>query len=86
MRFVHLKNGVYKCEYCPKEYKKGGYENLLYHLAKEHQVGEFRHKCDQCDKVFEGSGPLKKHKKMRHEKSFQVMCEICGKECLSQFT
>jgi len=84
MRRNHRKgdNG-YKCDWCSQEFKDGC-EPFLFHLAKEHQVGELRHKCDQCDKVFERKRRLEKHKETRHTKSLSVICDKCGKECLTQ--
>ena len=77
-------DGTFHCDWCSKIFKAYNCEQFLHHLTKEHQIGEFRHSCDQCDKVFPQSHTLKEHKKIQHEKSFVVICDKCGKECLSK--
>ena len=48
-------NGDFECNMCSKVCRKNDSEAFMHHLTKEHQLGEFRHKCDQCDEVFVNS-------------------------------
>ena len=80
-------DGTFKCDLCSNVFShKQGCEHFLYHLTKEHQIGEFRHRCDQCDKAFKIVSDLNSHKKISHEKSCVVICDQCGKECQSKIT
>ena len=78
-------DGVFECHLCSKLFKKCNPEQFMYHLTKEHQIGEFRYKCDQCDKAYCWRYELDNHKKIHHEKSFSVICDQCGKECLTKY-
>ena len=82
MLLHHRKDGIYKCDWCPKQFKDTSV--FLCHLTKEHEIGEFRHKCDQCDKVFDLKTQLRRHMKIRHEKACTVICEQCGDEFLTK--
>ena len=77
-------NAMFVCDLCSEQFKKSNPEQFMYHLTKEHQIGEFRHKCVECDKTFTSNTLLEKHKKIHHEKSSTVICDQCGKECLSK--
>ena len=48
-------NGDFECNMCSKVCRKNDSEAFMHHLTKEHQLGEFRHKCDQCEEVFVNS-------------------------------
>ena len=56
-------------------------QKLESHLIREHEIGEFRHKCDQCGKAYSEKQKLKKHKETVHEGKSEknFVCDICGK-------
>ena len=76
----HSKGGCYTCHVCSKEFKHT--EKFTFHLTSVHQIGEYKYKCDQCDKVFHVDYLLAKHKRLNHE-SPRVICDICGEELLN---
>ena len=85
MRRKHANsNAMFECDLCSGQFKQCSLEQFKYHLTKEHQIGQFQHKCDQCDKAYYTKGLLEKHKKTLHEKSSAVICDQCGREFLTQ--
>ena len=80
--------GVFECHLCFKLFKRSYSEQFMYHLTKEHQIGEFRNQCNQCEKAFHTKIELERHKEI-HETNSRVICDKCGKEfqtkqCLHQ--
>ena len=75
-------NGVFECDLCSKLFTKPNSEQFMYHLTKVHQIGEFRHRCDLCDKVVATKYDLESHKKS-HDTNFHITCDKCGKEFLT---
>ena len=76
----HKKGDAFACHLCDNTYMSPyGFE---FHLTKEHQIGHFKYKCDECDKPFQSIVHLKKHEK-KHSKK-QVKCEICSRVCASE--
>ena len=82
MKTNHCQDGCYTCIFCSKEFREGC-DNFLFHLTKVHQIGEFRIKCDQCDRVFDKQSRLDNHIKIRHDKINSVICDKCGQECIN---
>ena len=81
MKQSHFKDGVYSCNECLKEFPPKHQAKFLFHLTKEHGLGEYRNKCDQCDKVCDTRQTLSNHKRDFHEKKYAVVCDKCGITC-----
>ena len=77
-------SGAYECNWCAKLFAKHNWEEFLYHLTKEHLVGDFRHKCDQCDKTFALKYQFEKHRKIQHTSNSSIICDKCGQEFRTQ--
>ena len=80
----HCIDGVYKCEMCLEVFAQKDREKFLFHLTAKHQIGEFRFKCDQCDKAFDCQSLLNKHVVTAHTKLHTVVCYKCGKDFCNQ--
>ena len=71
----------YECSYCLKEFVK--ILNFGNHIKKDHENIK-DHKCDSCDKIFEGDvNKFIEHIRTTHKKNndidFNAKCETCGK-------
>ena len=72
---VHEKKKDFVCHICAQEFRR---KNLLaVHLAKVHDIGEAKYKCDICFKVFTNNCYLKDHKQSVHIKDILYRCDHC---------
>ena len=62
----------YQCDYCHQSFVREDREKFLFH-----NVGDYRFKCDQCDKVFDTRNNLTVHSKTHQSR---IVCDQCGKE------
>lgn len=67
----------YFCDQCGK--KLTSQDLLNKHYEKMHLGIRKDFPCKQCDKVFKGLRPLRKHIGMEHDKETEHPCHVCGK-------
>ena len=78
MRECHTVEGKYQCQYCLRDFNQNCLK-YLFHLTKEHDIGEYQNICDICGKGFVTKKNLQTHIEAVHEKiNLNLICEICG--------
>ena len=78
MRMNHKEDGVFKCPICLEKFDEKNF--ILFHMTEVHHIGQFKHKCDTCDKPFVRFHELKVHNLKAHTNLLKLVCQICGKE------
>ena len=70
---VNLVHGKpFKCELCDHTF--GRLDHLKIHISLRHS-----YPCSKCGKAFKNAKKLKKHIKIKHEETGNLMCQHCGK-------
>lgn len=76
---IHTKKSDYKCDYCPKKYKRK--ESLKIHLTQIHGLNKTNNiptsKCHLCGKIFSIPSLLKTHLRT-HSNARDFQCEYCS--------
>ena len=79
MKDKHTVDGKYQCTVCAETFETGQKAHFELHLTQKHGIGEFKNKCDICQKPFKTQSQLKNHKAVVHEKkSLNLVCDVCG--------
>ena len=86
MRLKHLFNNMFNCTFCDKTYKNHDLDRYLFHLTKDHQIGNFALKCDECDYICATAPMLNKHVRLNHTNQTRSVCDTCGKSFISPET
>ena len=74
---VHEKSFYVVCHICAKHCSNK--DQLKHHLARIHDIGEKKLKCDHCDSKFVTRYELKQHIEAHHNTSMVYQCEECPK-------
>ena len=80
-RNVHEKVSENICHLCGISFTR---PNLLKtHLAKNHDIGKAKHKCDFCKKIFSANFFLKEHMERVHLRNVKYDCDQCSHSSFS---
>ena len=74
---VHKTGGREKCPSCEKTFKNK--RCLGVHRRNKHNNKTRKHKCEQCNRVFESTAKLTQHKNIVHVTTPPVKCPDCEK-------
>ena len=74
---IHYKVFDVVCHLCARQFSQK--QHLERHLVALHNIGERKHKCDQCDRAFLTKNNLDIHYEANHKRSEAHQCPECPK-------